>query len=123
MEQEWKGMDGAIAFHLIDRHAENWAHSGKMMREWREANESDELEQLRQRVAELKAERDAALVESRDACIGLNDFFGKEITTLKSALREAKDALQSKHTVGCRAWQAERGKAIATIVTAIGEEK
>ena len=56
MEQDWKGMDGAIAFHLIDRHAEDWAHSGKMMREWREANESDDLETLRQRVQELESQ-------------------------------------------------------------------
>lgn len=37
-KQTWKGMDGAIAYHLIDRHADNWADVGLMMDAWREMN-------------------------------------------------------------------------------------
>lgn len=37
--QDWGGMDGAIAFHLIERHAQNWADTGKMMAEWLAANQ------------------------------------------------------------------------------------
>ena len=40
--QNWRGMDGAIAFHLIERHADNWADAGKMMREWLDANRAIE---------------------------------------------------------------------------------
>lgn len=29
--QEWTGMDGATAFHLIERHSNNWSDAGKMM--------------------------------------------------------------------------------------------
>jgi len=36
--QDWKGMDGAIAFHLIERHAEGWHQVGEMMSAWLEAN-------------------------------------------------------------------------------------
>lgn len=36
--QDWKGMDGAIAWQIIDRHANDWADIGKMMHEWRDAN-------------------------------------------------------------------------------------
>lgn len=36
--QDWKGMDGAIAWHLMERHADNWSDVGKMMGEWLEAN-------------------------------------------------------------------------------------
>lgn len=36
--QDWAGMDGAIAWHLIERHADNWADIGKMMGEWLAAN-------------------------------------------------------------------------------------
>ena len=36
--QNWAGMDGAVAWHLIDRHADNWADVGKMMDEWLSAN-------------------------------------------------------------------------------------
>lgn len=38
--QQWKGMDGAVAWHLIDRHADNWADIGKMMDEWLKANQA-----------------------------------------------------------------------------------
>lgn len=38
--QRWAGMDGAIAWHLIERHAENWADVGLMMDAWLEANRS-----------------------------------------------------------------------------------
>lgn len=36
--QDWAGMDGVIAWHLIDRHADNWADIGQMMNEWLAAN-------------------------------------------------------------------------------------
>lgn len=36
--QDWKGMDGAIAYHLIDRHAEHWHDVGTMMNAWLDAN-------------------------------------------------------------------------------------
>lgn len=36
--QRWAGMDGAVAWHLIERHAENWADIGLMMDAWLEAN-------------------------------------------------------------------------------------
>lgn len=36
--QNWKGMDGAIAYHLIDRHADGWADVGTMMNAWLRAN-------------------------------------------------------------------------------------
>lgn len=32
--QDWKGMDGAIAWHLIDRHADGWDDVGAMMNAW-----------------------------------------------------------------------------------------
>src|SRR5690554_3400735 len=36
--QDWKGMDGAIAWHLIDRHASGWEAVGEMMDAWLAAN-------------------------------------------------------------------------------------
>lgn len=36
--QDWKGMDGACAFSLIDRHADDWTHAGRLMNAWRLAN-------------------------------------------------------------------------------------
>ena len=39
-KQHWCGMDGAIAFHLIDRHADGWDDVGTMMNSWLEANKT-----------------------------------------------------------------------------------
>ena len=42
--QDWKGMDGAIAFHLIERHADGWHQVGEMMDAWLEANRVPNVE-------------------------------------------------------------------------------
>lgn len=36
--QNWRGMDGACAFHLIERHANGWADVARMMEAWLAAN-------------------------------------------------------------------------------------
>jgi len=36
--QDWRGMDGATAWHLIDRHASGWSDIGRMMDAWLAAN-------------------------------------------------------------------------------------
>lgn len=36
--QNWKGMDGACAFHLIERHANGWGDVARMMDAWLTAN-------------------------------------------------------------------------------------
>ena len=36
--QDWKEMDGAIAFHLIERHADGWNQISMMMTAWLDAN-------------------------------------------------------------------------------------
>ena len=38
--QEWRGMDGACAFHLIERHANGWGDTARMMEAWLAANVS-----------------------------------------------------------------------------------
>jgi len=40
-KQNWKGMDGSIAWHLIERHAENWNQVGEMMNEWLGENQKE----------------------------------------------------------------------------------
>jgi hypothetical protein len=36
--QDWAGVDGAVAWHLIDRHADSWDATGKAMDAWLQAN-------------------------------------------------------------------------------------
>ena len=49
--QEWKGMDGAITYHLIDRHADNWKDVGEMMQQWLVANQ--QTDDIRRQMDEL----------------------------------------------------------------------
>lgn len=46
--QQWKGMDGATAYHLIDRHADGWGDVGEMMNAWLRANTQAKLATLKQ---------------------------------------------------------------------------
>lgn len=36
--QSWKGMPGAVAFHLIERHSIGWSDIGDQMEAWARAN-------------------------------------------------------------------------------------
>lgn len=40
--QDWKGMDGATAFLLINRHSDGWGDVGAMMNAWLAANADGE---------------------------------------------------------------------------------
>lgn len=40
--QDWKGMDGATAFLLINRHSDGWGDVGAMMSAWLAANADGE---------------------------------------------------------------------------------
>jgi hypothetical protein len=37
VDQDWSKVEPSVAFHLIERHAEDWAHAGQMMEAWRAA--------------------------------------------------------------------------------------
>lgn len=37
-QQQWAGMDGATAWSLIDRHANDWNEINEMMNAWLRAN-------------------------------------------------------------------------------------
>ena len=86
---------------------------------------------LRQRVAELEEVRDAALAEvallkpnplcdtgCMLSCKMEADYYEKQITALKSALREAM-----KEMLRCQYYEGQLDKAVAVIAAALGEEK
>lgn len=71
--QDWKGMDGATAYFLIERHADNWTEAGLMMEAWRNANSDAAfaagVREGRERAARyVEAERDRVLA-LQDGCI------------------------------------------------------
>jgi hypothetical protein len=45
-EQEWAKIDPAIAFHLIERHADNWNDAGDMMVAWANARQAAQVQAL-----------------------------------------------------------------------------
>ena len=52
VDQDWSTVDGAAAWHLIDRHGEGWGNIGAMMDAWRDAH--PELARLRAELADYK---------------------------------------------------------------------
>ena len=57
--QNWKGMGGATAYCLIERHAEGWEEVGQMMNAWLRANTVE----LRDQVAHLSLYKPARRTE------------------------------------------------------------
>lgn len=45
--QDWRGMDGACAWHLIERHANGWGDVGRMMNAWLDANRETPNDQVK----------------------------------------------------------------------------
>jgi hypothetical protein len=66
-------MDGAIAFHLIERHADNWSDAGKMMHEWARANSSPAVAVHRESASSSESRR---LVECEDVLRSLASWLG-----------------------------------------------
>jgi hypothetical protein len=70
--QNWRGMTGATAFHIIGRHADGWTDISTMMKAW------------------LKANTEAAVMDEREACamvceaegIGHRDGFGEHCAAI-----------------------------------------
>ena len=59
--QNWKGMGGATAYCLIERHAEGWEEVELMMNAWLRANTVD----LREQVAHLSLYKPARRTEQK----------------------------------------------------------
>lgn len=41
LNQDWQGVNGAVAFSLIERHADNWKEIDYMMQQWLLKNGGD----------------------------------------------------------------------------------
>jgi len=54
-DMDWTGQSGAVAWHLIFRHAEDWSETGDMMEAWARAYCGQREDALTARVAELEA--------------------------------------------------------------------
>ena len=65
--QNWAGMDGAIAWHLIERHAEGWGDIGKMMDGMAQGQCAPDLESTHEMST-------SAAWRGDHVCIGLRGF-------------------------------------------------
>ena len=75
--QQWAGMDGATAYLLIQRHAENWSDTRLMMDAWLGANLA------------------AAVAAEREACADLCESLNSDRVLSSTALSAAADAIRA----------------------------
>jgi hypothetical protein len=93
MGQDWKDMDGATAFHLIERHAEDWADVGRMMGQWLAANAPAmaELARLTKQRDELVAALKGMVHLEEEGLRGYDDIdVCYELTRAREALASVK---------------------------------
>lgn len=100
--QDWTRCDPAVAFHLIDRHAENWADAGKMMTEFADAKAevklktlSDELTTQTNRAA-AAAQQVTALTQRLDTANALNTEARNELAELTTRNAWLEEELKSQ---------------------------
>ncbi len=84
--QRWEGMDGAIAYQLIERHADGWADVGVMMNAWLEANA---LNAQAGAVEALRELREVVIAQNNLGASWHPEIFGR----LMAALQRSQQAL------------------------------
>lgn len=89
--QNWAKCDPAIAFHLIERHADNWADAGKMMTEFADAKAEVKLEALREELT-TETNRAAAAEQQVTALTQRLDMANRLNTDARNELALANDA-------------------------------
>ena len=55
----------------------------------------EKLAKEEQRIAELEAENERLKVENRDSCVGLNDYYGKQLAASQLSETQLREALQT----------------------------
>lgn len=83
--QNWKGMDGAVAYHLIDRHASGWDDTARMMEAWRKAN-SGVIDKQDQRTHRALLARCLSVIETLE---GEDSTESEMLAELKDEIRQA----------------------------------
>jgi hypothetical protein len=85
--QQWAGMDGATAWHLINRHAESWNEVGELMNAWLRANGGGSAAQPLRKEAAMDNQNYVILKNTRntDAHKAAHDLNDK-VTSLKTAV-------------------------------------
>lgn len=116
--QEWAKCDPAIAFHLIERHSDNWADAGKMMTEFAEAKAEVRLKALRDELttqtnrAAAAEQQVAALTQRLDMANRLNTDARNQLAQL-SARQAAPEETIRDALVRARDWFESQAKVVS----------
>ncbi len=100
--QEWAKCDPAIAFHLIERHSDNWADAGKMMTEFAEAKAEVKLKALRDELttptnrAAAAEQQVTALTQRLDMANRLNTDARNQLAQLTEKNAWLEDEMRSQ---------------------------
>ena len=100
--QQWRGMDGRTAFHLIERHADGWEDIAMMMGAWHRANAVDGKAEA----AEDERSECAKLLDLSASELQLlaGEMTAQELRTVKAVLRNRAAAIMERPNVkvsGC----------------------
>lgn len=92
--QDWKGMGGSIAFHLIERHADNWEDIDKMMNEWLAANTAPQPQPV---VNLTDDEIEASMSKLRDDLLDYIDEYGTTAGGIRQRFQRIARAAIAAH--------------------------
>ncbi len=98
--QQWRGMDGRTAFHLIERHADGWEDIAMMMGAWHRANAVDDKAEA----AEDERTECAKLLDLSTSELQLlaGEMTAQELRTVKAVLRNRAAAIMERPNVELR---------------------
>lgn len=91
-DQAWDKVTPAVAWHLIERHGENWAHIGRMMQAYLDAHTATlrvELEASDQKRKEAILDAEKARDERNRAHVKLNAEWIEKTNALRAELQAA----------------------------------
>ncbi len=88
--QQWRGMDGVTAFHLIERHADDWEDIAMMMGAWRRANEAQDVVGEREACAKMLELPDSELLPIT------GEMTAQELRAVKAVLAQRAAAIRMR---------------------------
>lgn len=119
--QQWRGMDGRTAFHLIERHADGWEDIAMMMGAWHRANTEDDkadaAEAERAECAELLR------LSNSELLLLAGEMTAQELRTAQAVLKNRADAIMNRPTLKVNGLSRFWRSSISTDGLGTGSEK
>lgn len=98
--QQWRGMDGRTAFHLIERHADGWEDIAMMMGAWHRANLADDRADA---AADERAECAQLLrLSNTELLLLAGEMTVQELRTVQAVLTNRAEVIMGRPNVALR---------------------